>query len=225
MIRPDEAEEIAGRMAAESIAAGDPTGWFERLYAASEAGETAVPWDRGEPSRFLAQWAETRAPAGAGKCAVVVGCGLGEDAELVAGLGFETVAFDISPTAIATARRRFPGSAVRYETADLLDPPPEWHQAYDLVVESLILQALPDPPRRDAIARLGGLVAPGGTLIVIARAREPGQQVHGPPWALTRAEIDAVGVGGLDPVRIEDITEPPWPRRWRAEFCRPSTSS
>jgi len=221
MISPDEAEEIADRMAAESIADGDPTGWFEQLYAAAEAGETAVPWDRGEPSRFLTQWAVARAPASAGQRAVVVGCGLGDDAEFVASLGFATVAFDISPTAIAIARRRFPRSAVRYQAADLLDPPPEWHRAYDLVVESLILQALPDPPRRDAIDRLGGLVAPGGTLIVIARAREPGQAVQGPPWALTRAEIDALAGNGLEPVRIEDITEPPWPRRWRAEFRRP----
>jgi len=112
--RPGDAEEIAGQMAAESIATGDPTGWFERLYAAAEAGEIAVPWDRGVPSRYLTQWAAARALVGAGKRALVVGCGLGDDAEFVARLGFQTVAFDISPTAIATARRRFPGSAVRY---------------------------------------------------------------------------------------------------------------
>jgi SAM-dependent methyltransferase len=219
-----DAEEVAGRLAAESIAAGDPTGWFERVYAAAESGQTAVPWDRGAPSRYVTGWAAARAPAGPGKRALVVGCGLGDDAEFVAGLGFGTVAFDIAPTAIAAARRRFPGSAVRYQTADLLDPPPQWHQAFDLVVESLTLQALPDPPRHDAITRLGGLVAAGGTLIVIARAREPGQSVQGPPWALSRAEIDALAGDGLEPVRIEDITDPqmPWPRRWRAEFHRPA---
>jgi SAM-dependent methyltransferase len=224
MNRPDEAEEIAGRLAADSIAAGDPTGWFERVYAAAEAGETTVPWDRGEPSRYFTQWAASRVLAGPGRDALVVGCGLGDDAEFVAGLGFDTVAFDISPTAIATARRRFPGSAVRYQVADLLAPPAAWHQAFDLVVESLTLQALPDPPRRDAIARLGGLVAAGGTLIVIARAREPGQTVQGPPWALSRPEIDALADGGLEPVRIEDLTDRrmPWPRRWRAEFRRPA---
>jgi SAM-dependent methyltransferase len=220
----EDPEEIAGRMAAESIAAGDPTGWFERLYAAAEAGQTAVPWDRGEPSRYLTGWAAARAPRGGGQRAVVVGCGLGDDAEFIAGLGFQTVAFDISPTAIAAARRRFPGSAVRYQAADLLSPPPAWRDAFDLVVESLTLQALPDPPRSDAIARLGDLVAPHGTLIAIARAREPGQTVQGPPWALTRAEIDALADGGLEPVRIEDIYDPqmPWPRRWRAEFRRPA---
>jgi SAM-dependent methyltransferase len=222
--QPGDDEEIAGRMAAESIAAGDPTGWFERLYAAAEAGQTAVPWDRGAPSRYLTGWAAARGLHGAGQRAVVVGCGLGDDAEFIAGLGFQTTAFDISPTAIAAARRRFPSSAVRYQAADLLSPPAAWRHAFDLVVESLTLQALPDPPRRDAIARLGDLVAPRGALIAIARAREPGQAVAGPPWALTRAEIDALAGGGLEPVRIEDIYDPqmPWPRRWRAEFRRPA---
>jgi SAM-dependent methyltransferase len=221
---PEDAEEIAGRMAAESIAAGNPTGWFEQLYAAAAAGRTAVPWDRGEPSRYLTQWAATRALRGAGQRAVVVGCGLGDDAEFIAGIGFQTVAFDISPTAIATARGRFPASAVRYQTADLLKPPAAWRQALDLVVGLLPQQAHPDPPRRDAIARLGDLAAPGGTLIVMARARQPGQTVDGPPWALSRAEIDALADGGLEPVKIEHLTDPqmPWPRRWRAEFRRPA---
>lgn len=122
------------------------------------------------------------------------------------------------------ARRRFPGSPVRYQTADLLNLPTAWHRAFDLVVESMPLQALPDPPRRDAITRLGGLVAPRGTLIAITRAREPEQTVSGPPWALSLAEIEAIADGGLEQVRIEDLTDPrmPWPRRWRAEVRRPA---
>lgn len=218
-------EEFAGDLAERSIAAGDPTAWFEQVYAAAEAGQTEVPWDRRAPSRFLVEWAERRGLNGSrGKRAVVVGCGLGEDAEYVAGLGYQTVAFDISPTAIATARRRFPGSAVEYRTANLLDPPGGWHRAFDLVVESLTLQALPDPPRREAIPRVGDFVAAGGTVIVIARARDDGEDVEGPPWALTRSEIDAIGQAGLEPVRIEDLRDEalPWPRRWRAEFRRPS---
>ncbi len=219
----EDPEEFSGNLAKQSIAAGDLTGWFERLYAAAEAGETEVPWDRHAPSQFLVQWAEQRGLAGASQRALVVGCGLGEDAEFIAGLGYTTVAFDISPTAIAAARRRFPDSAVEYRVANLLDPPPEWHRAFDLVVESLTLQALSDPPRRDAIARVGDLVAAGGTLVVIARARADGEVVDGPPWALTRAEIDALGQTGLEPVRIEDMRSEalPWPRRWRAEFARP----
>jgi SAM-dependent methyltransferase len=222
----EDPEDFAGRMAEKSIAVGDPTGWFEQVYAAAEVGQTEVPWDRQAPSPFLVQWARQCGLNGAGRRALVVGCGLGDDAEFIAGLGFQTVAFDIAPTAIATARRRFPGSPVQYRTANLLDPPPDWHRAFDLVVESLTLQALPDPPRRDAIGRVGDLVAPGGTLIVIARAREEGESVQGPPWALARSEIDSLGQTGLEQVRIEDMrdTALPWPRRWRAEFRRPSAN-
>jgi SAM-dependent methyltransferase len=219
----EDPEVFAGRLAERSIAVGDPTGWFEQVYAAAEVGQTEVPWDRQAPSPFLVQWAEQRSLIGSGRPALVVGCGLGDDAEYIAGLGFQTAAFDISPTAIATARRRFPGSPVQYRTANLLDPPSGWSRAFDLVVESLTLQALPDPPRGEAIGRVGNFVAAGGTLVVIARAMQEGESVDGPPWALTRPEIDALGQTGLKPVRIEDMRDErmPWPRRWRAEFRRP----
>jgi SAM-dependent methyltransferase len=258
-----EAERNAARLAHESIAAGDPTGWFERLYAAAAAGMTEVPWDRHAPSQLLVDWATERAaspvsagpvsagPVSAGPvstgpvstgpassspgpanaaapdhartpAALVVGCGLGEDAEFIAGLGYRTVAFDISPSAIQAARERFPHSTVAYCVADLLAPPSDWRQAYDLVVEDVTLQALPDPPRSTAIANLGTLVAPGGTLIVLARGREPDDDDDGPPWSLTRTEIDAIATGGLRAIRIEQVTGGPstaaW--RWRAEFRR-----
>jgi SAM-dependent methyltransferase len=220
-------EDLAARLAAEAIADNDPTGWFERVYAAAEAGQTTVPWDRAAPHRLLTQWAGDQRLAGTGRSAVVVGCGLGEDAEFVAALGFETTAFDISPSAVRAARRRHSGSPVRYVTADLLSLPDDWRQAFDLVVESMTLQALPEPPRGSAIASVGELAGPGGTVIVIARAREPGDPDPGPPWALTRAEIDALAESGLRPVRIEDLRDPapPLARRWRAEFRRPEAAA
>jgi SAM-dependent methyltransferase len=214
----------AGRLASEALSAGDPTGWFERLYAAAESGSAVVPWDRGAPHWLLTAWAEARALDGAGRRALVVGCGLGADAEYLAGLGFAVAAFDISASAIRTVRRRFPGSPVDYQVADLLDLPARWREAFDLVVESQTVQALPDPPRRRAIARAGRPVAPGGTLVVIARAATAGEPVPGPPWPLTRDEVDAFAEPGLVPVRIDNVDgtgrQPPgW--RWLAEFRRP----
>jgi SAM-dependent methyltransferase len=199
----------------------DPTGWFERLYAAAEQGEAIVPWDRGGPNPVLVRWAEERGLDGAGCRALVVGSGLGGDAELVAALGFDTLAFDVSPTAVKLARDRFPDSRVDYVVADLLDPPPAWRHAFDLVVESLTAQSLPDPPRRDAIAAIAELVAPGGTLIVIAAIHDEGARGDGPPWPLTRAEVEAFASGGLRPVAIEVVRgAQPGERRWRAEFMR-----
>jgi len=215
----------ARRLAAESVAAGEPTAWFETLYAAAEAGEAVVPWADLEVNPLLVRWSAEATVLGraTGKGrAVVIGCGLGDDAEYLAGLGYEVVAFDIAPTAVAAARRRFPSSIVDYRVADLLALPADWLGAFDLVLEVYTVQVLLDEPRRKAIANSAALVAPGGTLLVLARARDadgdPGQM----PWPLTRAEIDSFATGDLT---IHDITEvlddeTPPVRRWVAEFRR-----
>ena len=160
----------ADGLAAESLAAGDPTGWFDQLYEAGRRGEVGLPWDRGEPHPLLAEWAGERRPAGSGRRAVVVGCGLGHDAEFVAGLGFDVVGFDISPAAITTARERFPDSPVRYVVADLFELPEDWSRAFDLVVEIFCVQALPPEAREQVVGAVTGLVADGGTLVVVASA-------------------------------------------------------
>ena len=202
----------------------DATGWFEPLYRAAEAGEATVPWDDHAASPLLVSWAASRGLRGDGRRAIVVGCGLGDDAEHVASLGFRTLAFDIAPTAIAGARRRFPGSAVEYVVADLLELPAEWRFAFDLVVEHITVQALPESVRAAAIAAVAGLVAPGGTLLVISGARSEGERADGPPWPLVRAEVESFATGGVEVVAIEEVaagTGRPWSRAWRAEFRRP----
>jgi SAM-dependent methyltransferase len=203
--------------------AGDATGWFEDLYAGARAGRRDVPWAAGEPRHLLAGWARDRRRDGSGRRALVVGAGLGDDAELIARLGFATVAFDVAPTAIAMARERFPGSSVQYVVADLLDPPPAWSRAYDLVVESLTVQSLPPALHGAAAASVAGFVAPGGMLLALSVIGADGDAPDGPPWPLTRAEMDGFATGGVALERIERLTDPggrpfEW---WRAELRRP----
>lgn len=215
---PREAD--ADRLSAESLARGDATGWFERLYAEAETGAAQVPWDVGAPTPLLVGWP---VPAGTGRRALVVGAGLGRDAEFVAAQGWATTAFDISATAVRMARDRFPGSAVTYVVADLLDPPPSWRHGFDLVVESNTVQALPRGLRARATAAVADLVAPGGTLLVLAAAIAVASP-HGPPWPLTRDELDAFATGGLSagPVEQHPSTGDPLALRWRAVFHRPA---
>jgi len=214
----DDRDRDAQQFAAAGLVTDDPTGWFERLYAAANKGEAVVPWDGGDPNRFLVEWVERERPSAVGRRALVVGCGFGDDSEYVAGLGFDTEAFDIAPSAIAEARRRHPGSAVRYRVADLLRPPPEWRGAFGLVVEIYTLQALPDPPRRGAAVQLAGLVAPGGTLLLIAFRRDPAApEAPPPPWPLDRDDLDALTGAGLRPVRVEELVDAD---RWRVEYRR-----
>jgi hypothetical protein len=212
-------------LAAESLAANDPTAWFERLYQAAQGGEAVVPWDRGAPHRLLVEWAEQRRPDGAGRRAVVVGAGVGDDAEFVSGLGFDTLAFDVAPTALRAARERYPDSRVDYRVANLLDPPAEWRHAFDLVVENITVQSMPRSVREQATANVTGLVAPGGTLLVISAALGPDDDPEaGPPWPLTRAELEAFAGGRLETVGIELTPHPdvPGAQRWRAEFEGPA---
>jgi SAM-dependent methyltransferase len=214
--------DLARGLARESP--NDPTGWFERLYSAASAGEMVVPWHRDGADPMLVRWAGDR--SGAGRSAVVVGCGLGDDAEFVAGLGYRTVAFDVAPSAIELARRRFPYSTVDYRTADLLALPAEWLWAFDLVVENFTVQSLPGSVRGAATAAIAGLVAPGGTLIVHATARrEDAPPRPGPPWPLTRAEVEAFAADGLAAHAVASIPEPDHPTYavWQAEFHRPGT--
>jgi len=219
----DHVRRRARQLAAEAAAAGDETGWFEKLYSEAEAGVAVVPWTDGVPNPHLVEWLADR--DGAGQRALVVGCGLGYDAEFLAGRGFEVTAFDVAPTAIVAARRANPGSAVDYVTADLLDLPAAWAGAFDLVVEIYTVQPLYGPVRARALAALHQPVAPGGTLLVIARATEEENPERDPammPWPLTRAELKAAG-GPLQVHHVEQFTDdelPPKPR-WRAEFRRP----
>lgn len=219
----EDPDADARRLAAVSLAADDPTGWFEQLYAAAADGAAVVPWDRGAPHPLLVDWLGGRDLTGAR--ALVVGFGPGFDAELLAASGARTTAFDVATSAVTAARKRFPGSPVDYRAADLLDPPDEWRQAFDLVVEIMTVQSMPPPFHPPATASVAGFVASGGTLLVIATAapdtRQNGENGEsGPPWPLTRPEIDAFAQGGLDTVAVEHLDAvPPW-HRWRAEFHR-----
>jgi hypothetical protein len=65
-------------------------------------------------------------------------------------------------------------------------------------------------------------VAPGGTLLVIASGRgDEAPRAQGPPWPLTRAQVESFATAGLAPVRIERLRDAVRPEvfRWRAE-CR-----
>jgi SAM-dependent methyltransferase len=204
----------SARLAARALASGRPTAWFEELYAAGARDEITMPWDRTRPAPLLTDWLSG---SGDGRSAVVVGCGLGLDAEFVAARGFATTAFDISETAIRTALARYPTSPVRYRTADLLALPDGW--TFDLVVEIITVQALPVTLRAEAVAAVASLVAPGGTLLVVENVRAEGAPLsERPPWAFTRAEIASFADHGLDTVTIEQLDD--GAPRWRAEFLR-----
>ncbi|MGF1542339.1 MAG: class I SAM-dependent methyltransferase [Pleurocapsa sp.] len=194
-------------LAQKYIDGNNPSGWFEELYATAQGDKDAIPWAKLTINPHLANWIEQNPHQGVGKTALVVGCGLGDDAEAIAKLGYQTVAFDISPTAIAWCKQRFPDSQVNYLVDDLLQPSVLTERKFDFVVESYTLQALPATVRHRAIAQLPQFVAPQGRLLIICRGRELDEPEGELPWHLTIEELAELEVLGLKQVALEDYLD------------------
>ncbi|NUP94811.1 MAG: methyltransferase domain-containing protein [Planctomycetaceae bacterium] len=195
--RRHDARERARELARTSLERGDATGWFEALYREAAGDTGRIPWADAEGHPLLVEWLASQSAPASGARALVVGCGLGEDSECLSRAGWNVTAFDVSPTAIDWCRKLHPHSSVRYTVGDLLDPPSEWLGQFALVFECYTLQALPAALRERASASLARLVAPGGSLLVVTRAREPGEDPGTLPWPLLRSELARFTTLGL----------------------------
>lgn len=172
------------------------TAWFDMIYERASGDENAVPWFAGVRPVF-ADWLRRQPRIDSAQRALVVGCGLGDDAEALASHGYAVTAFDVAPTAVAWCRQRFPQSTVHYVVADLFAAPVDWRQAFDFVLEIFTVQSLPIHLRERTVASLAGFVAPGGALLAIAVGCEDAVRGLGPPWPLHRAEMDLFVAAGL----------------------------
>jgi SAM-dependent methyltransferase len=216
----DDASIRAAQLSADSLARGEATGWFEPLYASAHGDAEKVPWADEKPNPWLMEWLEQQSPPRSGANAVVVGCGLGDDAEELAGRGYDVVAFDVSPTAIEWAKQRFPESAVQYRVGDLFELPSSMESAFDFVFEAYTIQALPVSVRSVAIHAVASLVAPGGELLAVMRGTQSDDPGEGPPWPLMRKELVAMEAAGLIVDTWDDFMDGAIPR-WRIHYVRP----
>ena len=211
--------EIAQELAETAISQGDPLAWFERLYSSANGDEKSVPWADLCPNPHMMMWLQRRTKPMAGEQALVVGCGLGDNAEVLAAQGYRVTAFDIAPTAIEWCKKRFPQSKVNYMVGDLFKMP-SWKRSFDLVLEIYTVQALPESIRGEALKCIASFVKSRGTLLVITRGRDIGESLSDLPWPLARNELDVVKEARLEVVSFEDYwdTEHPPTRRFRIEY-------
>ena len=89
-----DVEDIRRRLRAMSDAAAstsDPLSWFEELYSAAQGDDNWIPWSDGSPNPFVVEWAIGKPPGRA----LVVGCGLGEDAVFLDKIGWDVVALSL----------------------------------------------------------------------------------------------------------------------------------
>ena len=210
------------KLVRESIGRGDEYKWNQELYSRAGRRAEGIPWAEMVPNPNLVSWTGKKGISGNGKRALVIGCGLGDDAEELQRRGFSVTAFDIAQTAIDWCKERFPDSQVRYMVADLFYPPSEWRGGFDFVLESYTLQTFPVPLRLRAMKAIAELVASQGKLLVIARGRNANEPEGDFPWPLLNDELKFFQETGLREVSFEDYcdNEDPPIRRFRVEYKR-----
>lgn len=213
-----DARERTKELQAEFAKRGDIFGWFDALYREANGNNESIPWADLQPNRFFVEFAEKTNLEGNGRKALVVGCGLGDDAKYLHDLGFDVTAFDISDTAIKWAKQINP--QISFEVADLFQPFRGWLGAFDFVLEIYTIQPLPLEMRPDTIDAISNFVAENGKIVIVTRGREDEEIPLEMPWALSRKDLSRFETNGLKQTHFEEMLDDETPpiKRFVAEY-------
>jgi SAM-dependent methyltransferase len=186
----DESIEFAGRKFAvksylpNSNDAASAEFW-DSQYRQWQATGDSPGWDLNSPSPFLHDILPQLKILK--QRVAVLGCGAGHDAAYFASLGHIVTAFDISPSAIATAQKTHPESKnLRYVQMDLLSPREDMFGQFDLVFEHTFFCAINPVDRPKAIATMHKLLSVQGHLLANFFVIDP---EPGPPFGATEWEL------------------------------------
>jgi len=180
------------------------TEWFEELYKKHKENHQNIPWARGDVNPLLRVYLEDETQKHKGR-ALVIGCGLGDDAHALCEAGYEVLAIDISETALEIAKERSKGLNITYEKQDIFDMPAKYNSYFDFVFEALTIQSLPEKFRERMIEAVAKTLAPKGRLLVVAHQKT--REFDGPPWPLTKEQIDMFKNHALSELAFEIHTE------------------
>ena len=173
--------------------------WFDGLYAENKESQENIPWAKQKVNPLLQTYLDEKIEH-EGK-ALVIGCGLGDDAMALADAGYEVTAIDVSQTALDLAQARFPNANIDFKKQDIF----EYDETFDFVFEAFTIQSLPVEFREKMIKAVANTIRKDGKLLVIAHKRE--EAFEGPPWPLTTEDIALFQKTGLKELSHELHTQ------------------
>jgi len=173
--------------------------WFDGLYEENKESQENIPWARQAVNPLLQSYLDEEA-VHQGK-ALVIGCGLGDDAMALVEAGYAVTAIDVSQTALDLAKERFPDANITFKKQDIF----EYDAQFDFVFEAFTIQSLPVAFREKMITAVANTVAKGAKLLLVAHKRE--EDFEGPPWPLTQEEVDRFKNEGLTELSQQIHTE------------------
>jgi SAM-dependent methyltransferase len=150
-----------------------------------------------------------------------VGCGTGEDALYLAGLGYPTLGVDIEPGAVEQAKwgARARNTRAEFQVWDALELP-GLHRRFDTVVDTGLFHTLSDAERATLVHGLAAALRPEGTYQMLCFSeREPGSDG---PRRVTQAEIRAAFGDGW---KVESIRKAKFETRFPAVDAQAWVSS
>ncbi len=181
--------------------------FFESVYENADHDDlSSIPWATLAPNVYLEKHLSLQGPV-SGKKALVIGCGLGDDALILEKYGYEVEALDISPSAIALAKKRHPDSRVDFHVGDIYNMPESSVGKYDFVYEGLTIQSLPPSDREKLVRIIASLVAKEGELFLYAHTQDDTDNYGGPPWPLYADDFLLFEKEGLEQVYHEKEKE------------------
>ena len=146
-----------------------------------------TPWDQGGVPQSLQTWIEQYAGAAAPDV-LIPGCGSAYEVQFLVARGWNVIAIDFSPVAVAQARRVLGLLAHHVREADFfLGDPGQSH--FDVIYERAFLCALPRRLWPQWAARVAELIRPGGNLVGFFFADNTDK---GPPFGLHDGELEAM---------------------------------
>jgi SAM-dependent methyltransferase len=173
--------------------------------------EGSARWDVGAAAPPLARLARTRRLLDGVEQVAFLGSGPGHDAIDWAEAGFHVMGFDFAESAVVEATQRAAQEGVearcRFSQADIFELASSYAGVFDAVVEYTCFCAIHPDRRGEYRGVVEDLLRPGGLLVGLwFPSSDPGD--GGPPYRVTRQDIDHLFLRGRDAFELVHEEEP-----------------